>query len=221
MNESGYSIHAEVLLPEECDQLLDSLEVHNRRRSAGSRNLFTVPVVRKIANDHRLISIAQEYLGGNALPYKAILFDKSEDCNWLVVWHQDRVLPLEEPILDPSFGPWTTKDGLRYAQAPAWALQQIVALRLHLDESTRDNGPLRVIPRSHALGLLEQSEVVRQARKVMPVTCAVPKGGVIAMRPLLIHSSQKSTTSARRRVIHIEYSTNLQLSETVRLALRK
>jgi hypothetical protein len=34
----------------------------------------------------------------------------------------------------------------------------------------------------------------------------VPRGGVLLMRPLLLHASQKATRPARRRVIHLEYA---------------
>ena len=34
----------------------------------------------------------------------------------------------------------------------------------------------------------------------------LPQGGVLAMRPLLIHASSKSQTDMPRRVLHIEYS---------------
>jgi hypothetical protein len=39
-----------------------------------------------------------------------------------------------------------------------------------------------------------------------PVTCAVPKGGVMLMKPLILHASNKSTSERNRRVIHLEFS---------------
>jgi ectoine hydroxylase-related dioxygenase (phytanoyl-CoA dioxygenase family) len=216
---NGYSIHEGVLRAEECDQLISELAGDLDARSAGSRNLFATPAVKRVANDSRLRSIAHDFLVKEGVPYKAILFDKSENCNWLVVWHQDRVLPLQIRVSDVDWGPWTVKNGLQFAQAPTWAMEQIVSLRLHLDDSTRDNGPLRVIPQSHTLGILDQNDVIEHAKSTVPITCTVGKGGVIAMRPLLIHSSQKSATPAPRRVLHIEYSTSLKLSETIQLAI--
>jgi hypothetical protein len=44
------------------------------------------------------------------------LFDKSPDRNWLVTWHQDRALPLEERREVPGWGPWSVKSGITYAQ---------------------------------------------------------------------------------------------------------
>jgi hypothetical protein len=52
-----------------------------------------------------------------------------------------------------------------------------------------------------------------------PVECLVKRGGVIAMRPLLIHASSKSTSGLPRRVLHIVYADSLELAPGIRLAL--
>jgi len=64
------------------------------------------------------------------------LFDKSAASNWLVAWHQDTALPVDRRIDDMSWGPWSVKGGVLHAIAPASALVTIVALRVHLDDST-------------------------------------------------------------------------------------
>ncbi len=38
------------------------------------------------------------------------------------------------------------------------------------------------------------------------MACLVPKGGVVMMRPLLLHASSAATEPTRRRVIHLEYA---------------
>jgi hypothetical protein len=47
----------------------------------------------------------------------------------------------------------------------------------------------------------------------------VPQGGVLAMRPLLIHSSSKARTPDPRRVLHIEYAESLDLAPGILLAI--
>jgi ectoine hydroxylase-related dioxygenase (phytanoyl-CoA dioxygenase family) len=105
-----------------------------------------------------------------------------------------------------GWGPWSTKAGIVHAHAPASALERVVALRLSLDSSTEANGPLRVLPGTHVQGLLDGAAVEHLAREVAPVRCTVGAGGVVAMRPLLLHASSKSKSDARRRVLHIEYA---------------
>lgn len=38
------------------------------------------------------------------------------------------------------------------------------------------------------------------------VTCAVPAGGVMVMKPLLMHASGRTTNGLSRRVLHLEFS---------------
>jgi ectoine hydroxylase-related dioxygenase (phytanoyl-CoA dioxygenase family) len=180
---------------------------------------MVVPCVKDVAHDRRLIQIAQEFLGATAIPYRATLLEKIAGANWLVPWHQDTALPLREYCDSPEWGPWSEKAGIKYAHAPAWALEKIVALRLHLDASTPENGPLRVVPDTDHLGVLEDDEVRQIVRTRTAVECLIPQGGVLSMRPLLIHASSKARTSAPRRVLHIEYSPALQLAPGIELQI--
>src|SRR5205823_4505707 len=150
--------------------------------------------------------IAQQILGSDALPFRATLFDKSPTANCLVVWHQDTALPFRERREMPGWGPWSVKDGVIYAHAPASALSQVLALRLHLDDSTPENGPLRVLPKTHTLGVLSDDELHDLSTRVAAIDCLVRSGGVLAMRPLIVHASSKSQSHAPRRVLHIEYA---------------
>lgn len=95
----------------------------------------------------------------------------------------------------------------------------MLALRLHLDDSNSDNGPLRVLPGTHRQGVLTDAEIQRLGSKIEPVTCLVSCGGVLAMRPQLVHASSKSRSDAPRRVLHIEYAASLQLHSGVQLAI--
>jgi ectoine hydroxylase-related dioxygenase (phytanoyl-CoA dioxygenase family) len=95
----------------------------------------------------------------------------------------------------------------------------VIALRVHLNASTADNGPLRVIPGSHGNGVLTDAAVLQSVSANQEVECLTQCGGVIAMRPLLIHSSSKARNLEPRRVLHIEYSDSLDLGSGVRLAV--
>src|SRR5262245_22123905 len=85
--------------------------------------------------------------------------------------------------------------------------------------STGDNGPLRVIPDSHLAGVLRDDEILDLARAREKVEALVPRGGVLAMRPLLVHSSSKARSGEPRRVLHIEYACALELKRGLRLAI--
>jgi ectoine hydroxylase-related dioxygenase (phytanoyl-CoA dioxygenase family) len=178
-----------------------------------------VPLVQQLARDSRLLTIAARFVGPEAVPFRATLFDKSPASNWLVVWHQDTALPLSKRRDIPGWGPWSIKAGITYAHAPASALSRVVALRLHIDDSGADNGPLRVLPGTHSMGLLSDAEIGQLAREIPPVDCIVPAGGIVAMRPLLVHASSKAETTRQRRVLHIEYADSSRIADDLELAI--
>lgn len=189
------------------------------RSRAGARHLLSLRAVRELAVDARLVSIAAEFIGASAFPFRATLFDKSPTANWLVVWHQDTALPLRRRVDSQGWGPWSTKAGVIYAHAPASALSQVVALRVHVDDSTDANGPLRVLPGTHARGVLTDTELARVASEIQPVECLGAAGSVVAMRPLLVHSSSKVLGPLRRRVLHIEYAQQADIDDGLELAV--
>jgi ectoine hydroxylase-related dioxygenase (phytanoyl-CoA dioxygenase family) len=166
-----------------------------------------------------MLEVARDFIGPSAIPFRATLFDKSPDSNWFVVWHQDIALPVRTRVDADGWGPWSTKGGQLYAHAPAAALEQVIALRLHLDDSTAENGPLRVLPGTHTLGRLSEERIRELARDITPVECLVNAGGVVAMRPLVVHASSKSRSLLPRRVLHVEYAKGLNLGADIQLAV--
>ncbi len=175
--------------------------------------------MRNLAEDSRLLEIVRVVLGPTAIPFRATLFDKSPSSNWLVARHQDTALPLSEKVETPGWGPWSLKEGVVYSYAPKEALEQVLALRIHLDDSRPDNGPLRVIPDSHRSGVFTDFEIQELVLSSGTVECTVATGGVIAMRPLVIRASSKSENDLPRRVLHLEYASRIELSDGPRLAI--
>jgi ectoine hydroxylase-related dioxygenase (phytanoyl-CoA dioxygenase family) len=220
LKEKGFAMVPSVLSARELIPVLVSLaDLKPLPHKAGVRHVLSHPTVSVVAHGPRLLEMARAVLGSTALPFRATLFDKTPDANRLISWHQDTALPLREQVDAPGWGPWSEKEGVIYAHAPAEALQQVLALRLHLDDCMEANGPLRVLPGTHELGVLSDEEIERHATYEEPVECLVAKGGVVAMRPLLIHASSKSRTQTPRRILHIEYSATKDLPGGLQLAL--
>jgi ectoine hydroxylase-related dioxygenase (phytanoyl-CoA dioxygenase family) len=217
--ERGFAIVPELLQPREIAELLEHIVGSDLPRSrAGIRHAMKNATVAEFTRHPRLTVIAQKVLGKAAFPFRATLFDKSPVSNWLVVWHQDTALPLRERHEALGWGPWSVKNGVHYAHAPASALGQVLALRVHLDDSTTENGPLRVLPATHTLGVLNEGALHALSTQREPIDCLVPAGGILAMRPLLVHASSKSKSEKPRRVLHIEYAAAGKFREGLELA---
>lgn len=220
IQELGFAILADVLGGTDIDRLVQDISHAPLRRSrAGMRHALGHPAVLEVARDGRLLGIAKEILGCDPFPFRATLFDKSFASNWLVVWHQDTALPLRERREVPEWGPWSVKDGVIYAHAPASALSHVIALRLHLDDSLLENGPLRVLPGTHTMGVLSDDAIHGLSSRITAVDCLTSRGGILAMRPLIVHASSKSQSATPRRVLHIEYADSVALPEGLELAI--
>jgi hypothetical protein len=217
--EEGFSIDERVFQRLEMIAVLAELaHAPITRTKAGARHILHVPVVQALATDPRLIELAGRVVGPAPVPFRATLFDKSSESNWLVVWHQDTALPLRARVTDSVWGPWSEKSGMLYAHAPAWALDTVIALRVHLDDSTAENGPLRVLPGTHKSGVLSDETMRHLARDIAPVVCQAASGGVVTMRPLTVHASSKVRGGCPRRVLHIEYAASVYLGAGIELA---
>jgi ectoine hydroxylase-related dioxygenase (phytanoyl-CoA dioxygenase family) len=169
------------------------------------RNILSVPSVHKLASSKPVREVMESILGPHCFAVRGIFFNKTQSSNWKVVWHQDLTIAVRERRDVDGFGPWTRKAGIWHVQPPADVMSGMLSIRLHLDESGIDNGPLRVVCGSHREGRLSAEEIARW-EKGNCVTCAVPKGGALLMRPLLLHASSACVVPKPRRVIHLEFA---------------
>jgi ectoine hydroxylase-related dioxygenase (phytanoyl-CoA dioxygenase family) len=176
-------------------------------RAFGIRNLLNVlPSARALADSPHLLALVEPILGTEARVVRGIYFDKHADANWKVAWHQDLTIAVRQQASIEGFGPWSTKASITHVQPPVSILENMLALRLHLDEADESNGALRVIPGTHKGGRLGAREIQMRKEAHKIITCCVAQGGVIVMRPLLLHSSSVASKPAHRRVLHFEYS---------------
>ena len=203
VEQHGFSVVPGAIEAAEQQELLSTL---GPVFGAGRRGLLALPTVAELARSPRLLDFIRPHLPSEPIPVRAIYFDKSPDTNWLVPWHQDLTLALRARAEVPGFGPWSTKDGIPHVQAPIELLQQMLAVRLHLDDADESNGALRVLPGSHRLGRLSSERVQELRRQQSAFVCAVSAGDALLMRPLLLHASSRSTSTRHRRVLHIEYA---------------
>ncbi len=165
-----------------------------------------IPSVRKLAYSAALRSIVDPVVGSDALLVKAMFFDKVRDANWKVPWHQDLMIAVNRRRDSDGFGPWTLKDGVDFVQPPIAILEQVLTLRVHLDSCDERNGALKVIPRSHESGCLNEHQIKEMCELNQAHVCRASAGDVLVMRPLLLHSSSPATQNLPRRILHLEYT---------------
>lgn len=211
LDESGFAIVDPGLDPRAVDMLLHLLEpIESTLQGAGrggARDILRrVPAVRKVLSHPLLSSIVRSALGPEAFAVKGILFDKHPGANWKVPWHQDLTVAVQARAEAAGYGPWSVKAGVPHVQPPVHVLESMLAVRLHLDDCRESDGALRVLAGSHRHGQIAGKSIMAARERYREVVCSVARGGILAMRPLLLHASSAAETATRRRVLHLEFA---------------
>jgi ectoine hydroxylase-related dioxygenase (phytanoyl-CoA dioxygenase family) len=208
VSSSGFAIVEDVLdvtCTERLRALMESI-VPSEEGRGGVRNLLDIPEVRELADSEPVMKLVRQVLGATAFPVRGILFDKKDGANWKVPWHQDVTIAVRDRVGVDGYGPWSIKQDVLHVQPPAHVLQEMLSVRLHLDDCPRSNGALRVIPKSHVDGKLNQGQIDTESTQREAATCEVMRGGALLMRPLLLHASSAAESPDHRRVIHFDYA---------------
>jgi len=220
----GFSIVDGIYNDFEIESILNSISNADQTNTTfrKSEDLFAIRQVVKeipeilqfIFNDN-LKNLISNILGNDYFIVKSIYFDKPENSNWYVAYHQDLTISVDKKAEIENFVNWTKKHNQFAVQPPISVLENIVTLRIHLDETNSENGALKVIENSHSKGIYRPETINWENEK--EVTCNVNKGGVMLMKSLILHSSGRTTNSKKRRVIHIELS-NIDLPKEINWA---
>lgn len=210
----GFAVVEDVVPQAISDALIPALSdvqhegaIERRGSVHAVRNLLeAVPEVQALARMPEVRSLVEPIVGDACFVVRAILFDKTPEANWKVSWHQDLTIAVQEQRDLPGFGPWSEKAGIVHVQPPAEVLERMLTVRIHLDDCGPKNGPVQVLPGSHAAGRLSAADASQWKERRDPVLCTARKGGALVMRPLLLHASSPATVPGHRRVVHLEFA---------------
>jgi len=214
-DESGFALAERVLSDDRIAAIcaaIDNASESDAVRTRGGRTYAVRNALSVIADaaiialgSPQLAQVVRDAIGDGAFPVRATIFDKTPEANWHVPWHQDRLIPVNDKHDVAGFGPWSQKAGVWFVQPPAEVLASMVAVRLHLDDCSLDNGPLRVIAGSHRGGFLD-TQAIDEWKKKPSTTVAAARGSALLFRPLLLHASSPATEPSHRRVLHVEFA---------------
>lgn len=213
IESNGFAIAENVISSSRVDDLRaamtslpDSDDVRRRTGVFGVRNLLELcATTRELAASTEIKQLVEPILGADAFAVRATFFDKVPDANWNLRYHQDTVIAVKKRIDVDGFYSWAMKGSVQQVRPPADVLHNMLAIRVHLDDCNQGNGPLRILSGSHTKKW-QRDEIPECRQRFDEVTAEVPLGGVLAMRPLVLHASSASETPDHRRVIHLEYA---------------
>lgn len=186
--------------------LIDTLSALPQER-AGSR-IADVGRLRPLMQpDGPIGGLAAMTLGPRSRAVRAILFDKTQAINWSLGWHQDRTICVRQRVSVEGFERWTVKQGLHHVEPPFSIIEQMVTIRVHLDEVPADNAPLLIAPASHTGGRIAEQAIPQIVERCGIAACLAHAGDAwLHAAPLLHASAPATTTIGRRRVLQIDFS---------------
>lgn len=221
ISAKGFTIIDDVFSEAEINQIIAVIDAIDTSKETfrKSEDLFAIrQFLKEVPESHPLIfndnirKIINEVFGTDYFVVKSIYFDKPEKSNWYVSYHQDLTISVDKKLDLKGFGPWTTKQNQFAVQPPIDYLKNIFTIRIHLDNTDENNGALKVVPNSHSKAIYRPETIDWTVEK--EEICCVNKGGIMIMKPLILHGSNRTTNNQKRRVIHIEFS-NMELPEEI------
>ncbi|WP_345766350.1 MULTISPECIES: phytanoyl-CoA dioxygenase family protein [Chryseobacterium] len=213
IKENGFTIVNSIFSEEEIEKISEVIQNIDTSKETfrKSEDLFAirqflkeVPGVQDLIFNEKMKTMIREIFGDRYFVVKSIYFDKPETSNWYVAYHQDLTISVDQKKPLEGFGPWTTKQNQFAVQPPLEDLENIYTIRIHLDDTDENNGALKVIPGSQTKGIY-RPETIDWTTETEAI-CPVESGGIMIMKPLILHGSNRTTNGKRRRVIHIEFS---------------
>lgn len=206
LNQNGFEIIEGVYSEKEVNEILQILKSKGIANKFGVREfLFDNPEIRKNIFTKNLLKVIENIAPNCDKSIKSIYFDKPPNANWIVNWHQDLTINLTSKKETENFKNWRVKSERTVVQPNRAILESIFTIRIHLDDCEKENGALRVIEGSHKKGVIEIKEWMRNKEGVERI-CEVKKGGILIMKPLILHSSKRTENQKSRRVIHVEFT---------------
>lgn len=220
ITSEGFTILNNVYTENEIEKIISLIEKKTENNTENttfrkSQDLFAIrqfhkeiPETLDFIFNQNLKDIIEKAFGKGYFITKSIYFDKPEKSNWFVAYHQDLTISVNKKIEVENFQNWTIKQNQFAVQPPTAILEKNFTIRIHIDKTTKENGALKVINNSHSKGIFRVENLEIENETI----CEVEKGGIMIMKPLLFHASNKTTNNERRHVIHIEFS-NQQLPD--------
>lgn len=216
LDTDGYSIIDSIYSKEEVISIIELINQLDTSKPIfrKTENIFAirqflkeVPEIKPLIFNENLKNIIKKIGGIDYFVVKSIYFDKPEKSNWFVSYHQDLTISVDEKLENNGFTNWTTKHNQFAVQPTSDILENIFTIRIHLDDTNEENGALKILEKTHlkTINRIENLDLTNEKE----VFCNVKSGGIMLMKPLLFHGSNKTTNEKNRRVIHIEFSNKI------------
>ncbi len=149
---------------------------------------------------------AVQVIDPKAKSVRIVGFNKSQNSNWTLPWHQDRIIAVKAREDSAGFDNWTRKAGVWHCEPPIELLHQMLFVRVHLDDTAESNGAMRIALGSHEAGFVSATHALEVASRYPEEICEAKRGDILILKMLTLHRSKPSQTGSSRRAIRIDFA---------------
>ncbi len=213
-HDQGYLLVENVISADEVEILraaIDELGLSYQPEDSGlsrSSNYLTVihdlpnrpgPLAR-IVQYGPVLRLVEQLIGRRVRVTGGLLLDKDPEHNWEIPWHQDTGIYV---AVNPQGEPEDVRGGLPVYTTKGLELAGDLTCRLALDPAKGESGGLYVLPTTHREHL--GNKVAERFASEKGVLVPQPVGSALFYAPLILHRSEKMTTSGHRRILHLSW----------------
>lgn len=162
--------------------------------------------LKDVFSENGSISPLLNQLIPNTRPVRAVYFNKTKETNWAVPWHQDRIIAVEEKQELTGYKNWSQKAGVWHCEPPTNVLDEMLFVRIHLDDTDCSNGAMEIALGSHREGVVSADGASTIAKKYNTHICEAERGDILVLKMLTLHRSLISQNSTPRRTLRIDFA---------------
>ena len=168
--------------------------------------LETLPDLKTLLINMNLKKIIESLGEGYSL-IRSAYFDNRVSKPEKTVWRQRRRLTFPVKIEGADYSNWQLEGDFFSAEPPARIMQDMVIVRIHLDDSDQNNGELKIFKGSHSQ-ILDHSAIKVITENGLPSNCGILAGGIQILKPFILQSETKRSRSKKNRIIELTFSSS-------------
>lgn len=184
---------------------LDALSALNPHTGRGQR-LTDMRAVREVLPNGFQNELIELDFAPN--PIRTVGFVKSQQENWSLPWHQDRVIAMPEKVDDPAYSHWSRKSEILHCEPPVEVLRKVAFAYIAFDPVVSNSGGIEIAEGTHRIGKIQSSEIERRVKSAEIRCPTLNSGEALLIKALTLHRSGRFESEGQRRTLRLDFLRN-------------
>lgn len=208
LKHKGYSVFNFAYTKREIKKIESLLSKYCQEKpetSIVNKLLHKIPTLSDFLLNKNLKTIIK-YIDNKAFLTKAICY-QIDSSDILDDWHQDKTIYVSQKLKVNGFANWKAENGFIKVEPISEILNNIITLYIMIDSTDEKTEVFKLYPGSHTK-TLTSNEIDIIVSNSVANKISVDKGGILLMKPLLLHSLVKAIPQKKLKLIKLEFSSS-------------